>query len=933
MASGAAAVLRRAAVAAAKATAGDLSDGDLLRRFADGDQAAFALVVARHTPMVFGVCRRALRSAADAEDACQAAFLALARKATAVRWQASVANWLYSAARKTAANARRAAVRRAAREARAAVPEAVEPVDAMTGRELLAALDEELDRLSATYREPLVLCYLEGLSRDEAALRLRIPAGTVKIRLERGRKKLADALTRRGVVGGIGLLTLAVTSPAGASPLRTVEAVLRAAAGIVPPRVAALVEGVAVNGLLNKSLLAAALVGVVTAGIGAGTLRSPAGQPPDNKMPAKPVAAERPAVVTPVRDEAVSYRGRVVGPDGQPVAGAALYVSPSMGYGKDPFESPRYATTGADGRFEFAIPAAKYRDQHTVVAAAAANFGPDWAEVPPGGGRGELTLRLVPDDVPFTGRIVDLEGRPVAGATLRVLQINAAPGEDLGPWLKAIEEMAGNRFDLEQKYVGRFTVALSPAVATDADGRVRLTGVGRNRIVHVQLDGPTVASQQFSVLTRPGKAVQLPTFRGTPPPGDAQVMATYYGPDFRHAAAPTKPVVGVVRDKDTRKPLAGVTVQSFKLANYPIPDMPIVRATTDADGRFRLVGLPKGRGNTVKLVPPDDVPYVATLADVPDTPGLAPVAVDLELKRGVWIEGTLTDKLTGKPLRGAVAYLSLDENPHLRDYPGFVGMHINTADKDDGTYRVVGLPGPGLVGVYHPHDYLRAPERDDEFGAKEGLLQTALYQFSTDKFSALTPIDPAAGAAAVRRDVTLDPGWTFKATVVGPDGRPLAGARTGFRTLGVPSWDRDVMPTAEFTVLGFNPRRPCDTYVTHAAKNLAGVVPRPKANGEAVAVRLEAGATVVGRLVDADGKPRGGVELAVYFHTRSNRKFWTDYSPDRTVTDADGRFRMAALVPDHDYMLDDGRGDVRFGDGLRPGEVKDLGDVRAKPRE
>ena len=128
-----------------------VSDADLLRRFSnDNDQAAFAGLLRRHRGMVLGVCRRGLPNLQDAEDACQATFLILARKARSHnRWQASVANWLYATARKVSRNARVAAQRRARRKARAAVPEAVQPVDTMSGRELLAALDEELERLPA----------------------------------------------------------------------------------------------------------------------------------------------------------------------------------------------------------------------------------------------------------------------------------------------------------------------------------------------------------------------------------------------------------------------------------------------------------------------------------------------------------------------------------------------------------------------------------------------------------------------------------------------------------------------------------------------------------------------------------------------------------------------------------------------------------------
>src|SRR5262245_3236934 len=148
------------------------TDRELLRRFArENVQRAFETLVNRHTAMVFGVCRRALPTVQDAEDACQATFQVLARREKDGRWNESDTNWLYSTARKVARSVRVATERRVRREAGAAVPEAVDQVDRMTGRELLTALDAALDRLPPGYREPIVLCYLEGLTRDEAASR------------------------------------------------------------------------------------------------------------------------------------------------------------------------------------------------------------------------------------------------------------------------------------------------------------------------------------------------------------------------------------------------------------------------------------------------------------------------------------------------------------------------------------------------------------------------------------------------------------------------------------------------------------------------------------------------------------------------------------------------------------------------------------------
>src|SRR5262249_47052086 len=161
------------------------SDRDLLRRFADrNDQAAFAALVARHTGMVLGVCQRVLANAQDAEDACQATFLVLAKKAAGGRWQPSVANRLYTTPPQVAHHARGAARRRAGRGGGAAAPEAGRPVDRLTGGGRLAARDGERENPPPRSREPLVLCYLEGLPRDDAARRLGIPAATLKAQLE-----------------------------------------------------------------------------------------------------------------------------------------------------------------------------------------------------------------------------------------------------------------------------------------------------------------------------------------------------------------------------------------------------------------------------------------------------------------------------------------------------------------------------------------------------------------------------------------------------------------------------------------------------------------------------------------------------------------------------------------------------------------------------
>jgi RNA polymerase sigma factor (sigma-70 family) len=257
----------RAALSAA--VAARLTDAELLQRFIDGNEAAFEVLVKRYDSMVLGVCRRVLPTLQDAEDACQATFLVLSRKAKTGRWQASIANWLYTIARRVALNASRTAARRSKREGRPVPPPTVSALDQMTGREAFAALDEELGKLAPIYREPLVLCYLQGLTRDEAALRLGIPVATLKSQLDRGRKKLADALTKRGIVVGIGLIAVAATSSASACSPRLVESILATVGGSPSPSVAALALEVTVNGVLSKGKwLLLALVAAAVSGVG-----------------------------------------------------------------------------------------------------------------------------------------------------------------------------------------------------------------------------------------------------------------------------------------------------------------------------------------------------------------------------------------------------------------------------------------------------------------------------------------------------------------------------------------------------------------------------------------------------------------------------------------------------------------------------------------
>jgi RNA polymerase sigma factor (sigma-70 family) len=208
------------------------TDGELLRAFVDEkDEEAFAIIVQRHGPLVLSVCRRVVGHQQDAEDACQAAFLLLARRPSSVRKQDSLASWLHGAAYRMATNARRSAFRRREHEGRAAPLQTSDPAWSAAWREVQILLDEEIQRLPAIYREPFVLCCLENRSHDEIARRLAVKKGTIKSRLARARERLTKRLAKRGVSLNAVLAAVAVAGSrsAAALPLSVVRSMVNLA--------------------------------------------------------------------------------------------------------------------------------------------------------------------------------------------------------------------------------------------------------------------------------------------------------------------------------------------------------------------------------------------------------------------------------------------------------------------------------------------------------------------------------------------------------------------------------------------------------------------------------------------------------------------------------------------------------------------------------
>ena len=314
-------VLREIGTLFSEGMLGGLTDGQLLERFVNRNDSsaedAFTVLLERHGPMVWGVCRRLLPDRDAAADAFQATFLVLVRRATAVRVDDSLGPWLYGVSRRVAARARANSLRRGARET-GGVEAVAGPAPDPGRAERLSILDEEIGRLPERQRATVVLCDLEGLPHDEAARRLGCPVGTLESRLSRGRLRLRDRLVRRGLAPAAAALGAEMAREASAAlPAALIKHTVRfvtssPAAGAVPVAVTALAEGViqmmSVARLKPLVAVAAALI-LATAGVAVQGRQKPVSEGArELAKPAPPAAAGPGAAAAPAAPDMAANR-------------------------------------------------------------------------------------------------------------------------------------------------------------------------------------------------------------------------------------------------------------------------------------------------------------------------------------------------------------------------------------------------------------------------------------------------------------------------------------------------------------------------------------------------------------------------------------------------------------------------------------------------
>jgi RNA polymerase sigma factor (sigma-70 family) len=957
---------------------GEASDAQLLERFLQRrEEAAFAALLRRHGAMVLSVSKRVLHHTQDAEDVFQATFLLLARKAASIRKRESVSCWLHGVAHRLALKARTRLLTRQQHEKRVAdrlPPEA----RAEAWQEVQAALDAALDELPERYRAPLVLCCLEEKSLAEAARLLGRPLATVGTQLARGRKLLRERLTRHGLTlstAGVVSLLLASGGSAATPPTLTQATTTAAlalveghkASSVCSPRVAELVERGLQGMFLSKSKWALASLII---GCGLATYLAASGLA-DTPVIDKPQAQKEEPKQQAANDDAVKYSGKVVDSDNKPVAGAKIYY---YFLTREDVPIPVRTTTDGDGRFVFTLtpkdvpPSADAENSNALksgfVVVKADGFAFAWRA------RMKLTtdlaFRLARDDTPIEGRILDLQGKPIAGAHITVLGAADSLKDDLAGFLKALEDRQPFYSALSQQlpnymhspFIGRREVNLLPPVQTDAEGRFRIHGFAREVLVELRVEGSTMEKKEFYVMTRPKPAAAPNLLTPAFSKGDR------YGPSgnalvhwngFDYAAAPGQIVAGTVRDEKTKAPLPGAVVESYQLAGTNLSQNTVYHTVADKDGRYRFTGLPRGKGNRIRIRPATGQPNIPIVVNVPVKEPFVEAAVDADLPHGVFVDVTAIDKKTSQPVAGTVSYFTFPDNPDA-NIPFQRGPYADSYDdfmstRADGTFRFVAAPRKAIVAFRT--DWSKYPI------AKEAPTIQLPSGLSSSNFAAFATISPKAGDDLVKVDFVLDAGGIVKGRVFGPDGQPLAGVlAAGLRHDWYTGEDYPgPTKTGEFTAMGLDPKHPRLLCFAHWQKKLAGSIVVRGDEKEPVTVKLQPWGTVSGRLLDAEGKPipkarlwfaevpRGKVgtprALDVGLHVVAH--LGGKPSPD-PVTDEDGRFEVEGLIPGLKYNLAwmelDGafdedhfkwKGLAFSGLILKPGETKDLGDVKLQP--
>jgi beta-lactamase regulating signal transducer with metallopeptidase domain len=687
----------------------------------------------------------------------------------------------------------------------------------------------------------------------------------------------------------------------------------------------------------------------------------------EKETPPKPANAAKTVNDAKTDETRLEYSGQVVDPDGKPVAGAKIYLTYWLPGAKPDYAAKSWATTEKDGRFEFSTTKADFEPnidrsawQWSDIIAKADGYGfaadnsvvfettgKVVSQMPPESLNffGERlknpnrVLRLVRDDTPINGRILNDESKPVAGAHIRVKGVWINEKGDLTPFEEAAKDKKADYYSLSRNFTellnGPQLPFIVPDAVTDQDGRFTLRGVGRERVVELLVSGPGIETKMIYARTRKGDKIVVPdVWRDADNPLDRK--DTFYGADFDYAAGPAKPILGRVTDADTGKPIPGVLISAGQEGMFFRSGSPWIATTTDTDGRYRLDGIPVGKENSLNVFPPEQTAYLPAGLRIDTRTAEPSLTRNFQLKQGVWVRGRAIDDRTGKPVPGRVQYSPFEVNPHLKSFPMFAKGRIEHECRtdEDGRFDIAVMPGLGLLtfkAVDHSRyrrglgaETITGPSKSMPAiqGESVKLFETVPTYVLAENEHILHQINPEEGAQPIELTLKLTSGIVVPGYVLDPEGKRLSGviANGNIQACWYP------IEGEQFYVEGYYTDRARDLFFYDPDRDLAGYYRLEGKAPKELAVTLQPAGSLSGRLIDDKGVPMPGTKLSgegVPGENYGNTSL-------RLETDKDGRFLIRGLVPGREYTILTQREMIL---GVLPEQTaeagkKDVGDVK-----
>jgi hypothetical protein len=663
------------------------------------------------------------------------------------------------------------------------------------------------------------------------------------------------------------------------------------------------------------------------------------------------------------------FSGRVVDADGKPVSNSRVFVTPIS---EEPIDKLKVrAVTGADGRFEFAAPDMTHIDHdglparlEGVLSAIADGYAPDWHYVwnrrqsisrsaRHAYTQGSFELRLPKDDVPIQGQFLDADGRPLVNARVRITNIAIPPDHDLEAFLA--REIKRSPLGCVPNY--ERTIAQRPHLLpemetetrTDDEGRFVLPRIGRDRIVTLSVEAPSVVDDSFTVMTRDSHGVYIhqggdPTFTDLAP---AQPI---HGATFTRQLRQGRKISGIVRDNDTGKPIPGMLVG---LGQWPRDGIWSHAVTSDTAGRFTITGFDpiilelKNNNRKVVAIATPGVPYQSATAEIK---GEGPVVV--ECRRGIPFRLRVVDE-EGQPVAAEVfsdVVLPNKLSPQKGNNPSRMPLG-QAARMVDGAYHGFVVPGPCAVFVKTPAlpDYRPAYVDPKAFfvpGRTDWDLQDWNHAYGTQNrvttfqgwldqcdYAAIVLVNPRQGSGPLELTATIGRERPRQVTLIDPAGMPVVTATAEGMIGG--GEDELRLRASTFVLTKLHPNRTRRITFFDNDRKLIGFLSARGDGDSPYTVHMQGWGTVKGRILGVDGKPISGT-LSVG-HWSGKMKDELDASQLKSFsTDGEGRFRIDKLIPGERYsaalypQLGEFAGMAFEKLIIRPGEIRDLGDIRAK---